>query len=80
MIKVVVHRVLAEGGWKPFILRCYTHRIKNAGQNFDTLTELKAFYGIEKLVKTGEAWAISSRGKKYTWPEYEAEISEEFVM
>ena len=80
-IKVEISRVLCDYGYKPFILNCYSHKIKRAWDKFSTLGELKSYYQIEKLVKTGKTgWAISSRGIRHEWAIYEAYVSEEYVM
>ena len=40
---------------------------------FQTLTDLKKYYKIKKLVKNGKGCAINSRGTKIEWIEYMAE-------
>jgi hypothetical protein len=81
LIKVEISRVLCSSGYKPFMLTCYSHKIKRAWDYFPTLSGLKNYYGIEKLVKTDKTeWAISSRGKRHEWPIYEAYVSKEYAM
>ena len=80
-VKVEISRVLCDYGWKPFVLYAYPHKVKRAGEKFNTLAELKDYYQIKKIVKTGgTGWAISPRGKRHEWSIYEAEISTTYVM
>lgn len=80
-IKVEISRVLCSYGYKPFTLTCYCHKVKRAWDKFSTLSELKNYYQIDKLIKTGKTeWAISSRGKRHEWPVYEAYVLKDYVM
>lgn len=56
-------------------------KIRKQGERFNTITDLKKYYGIKKTTKTGEKeWAISPRGKRYEWDVLEAEISMEYAV
>jgi hypothetical protein len=82
-IPVKIERCLHESGWKPYSVTAYPHRIKGGSMNFNTLKEVKEFFGIKTLSKiknNNRGWAINSRGRKVEWDEYDAQISKEFII
>jgi hypothetical protein len=83
MIEIEISRCLYESGWKPFSANPVDRRlrIKRQGEKFSTLTELKSYYQIERLIKTGEkGWAISPGGKRHEWDIYRANISTDYIL
>lgn len=82
-IKVEITRCLYESGWKPYSCKSLEHKVsfKREYERFHTLAELKAYYGITKLIKKEEkGWAFSPTGKKHEWIEYIAEIPISFQV
>jgi hypothetical protein len=79
-IPVKIERSLHSYGWKPYFVRAYPHHVD--GRNFNTLKEVKAFFGMNNIVKIkGEkAWAINGRGRKIEWCEYTSEVSRHFII
>jgi len=75
-----VERCLHQGGYKPYSLSTYPHKVKGTDNSFSTLKDLKDYFGITTIVKKGKGWAINSSGKKIEWDEYEAEISIKRVL
>lgn len=78
MITVEIRGCLLVWGCRAYSIE--RSDIKRGWEKFLTLRELKQYYGISKLTKTGETeWAIGSK-KRYEWPVYSAEISEDFLI
>lgn len=54
---------------------------KGRHRDFTSMSDLKKFYGIKKVNKTGEKeWAINNKGNRIEWDVYEAEIPMSFLL
>lgn len=81
LIEVEISKVLCYSGWKPFVLTCRTHKLQRAYEKWNTLSELKHYYEIKKVIKTKKKeFAISPRGTKYEWFIYKAYVDPKFVL
>jgi hypothetical protein len=80
IFRIEIKRVLRENGTKPFFATSLGFNFKNQRNYFETLRELKDFYKIQTVHKDGTSWAISPKGKKHEWQEYNAWISEDFLI
>ncbi len=79
-ITVTISRVLCDGGYRPFTITAYPIKIKCENTRFKTLKQLKDYYGIKSVTKTGKQdWAVGSR-KTYYWNVYEAKVSSSFII
>jgi len=79
---IIIGGCLHENGRISLIPYPKDRRLKiiKQGERFDTITEMKKYYGIKKITKTGEKeWAISPRGKRYEWDVLEAIISMKYI-
>lgn len=81
-ITITIYRYLRQGGTKPYLAKAKNRdiKIKRADYPFNTLKELKDYYGVTKTVKVDTGWAISSNGKRHEWNVYEAEISSSYKI
>jgi hypothetical protein len=82
-LTIQIRGCLYPSGYRPYIPEPKDKRLKIRKQyeRFSTISNLKNYYGIKKVKKTGvKEWAINPKGKRHEWEILEAEISMEYVV